>query len=121
MDLPDPGADIPHLGEAIGTRELRFTRETGQSEVVRLSIGTPALRDGTWWCPYEIRSPSFVRAFALAGQDSLQALLASVSILSTELEALGREHQGAFSYFGTNDLMLPSMDWLRREGDAGET
>jgi hypothetical protein len=112
---------MPPLGEVIGTRELRFTRHDGRSEATRLSIGAPALRDGTWWCPYEILSPSFSRAYALAGEDSLQALLASVCILSTELDALAREHRGAFSYFGAKDLMLPSMDWLGREGDVGET
>jgi hypothetical protein len=97
MDLPDLGADMPPLGVVIGTRELRFTRPSGQSEATRLSIGAPTLRDDTWWCPYEIRSPSFSRAFALAGEDSLQALLAAVCILSTELDALAREHQGTFS------------------------
>src|SRR4051812_18149090 len=103
MDLPDLGADMPPLGEVIGTRELRFTPHNGQGEATRLSIGAPALRDGTWWCPYEIRSASFSRAYALAGEDSLQALLGSVCMLSTELDALAREHQGSFSYFGAQD------------------
>jgi hypothetical protein len=120
MDLPDLGADMPPLGEVIGTRELQLTRHTGQRETTRLSVGAPVLRGGTWWCPYEIRSPSFSHTYALAGEDSLQALLGSVCILSTELEALAREHQGTFSHFGSQDLMLPSMGWLRREGDAGE-
>ena len=93
MDLPDLGADLPPHGEVIGRRELRFTRATGEIEATRVSVGAPVLRDGTWWCPYEIRSSSFTRTYALAGEDSLQALLGSVSILSTELAVLERERK----------------------------
>lgn len=121
MDLPDLGADKPPLGQVIAKRELRFTHSSGQTELVIVSLGAPALRDGTWWCPYEIHSPTFSREYALVGEDSLQALLGSACILETELDALARQHKGSFSYFGDSDLMLPSMDWLKREGDAGET
>jgi hypothetical protein len=121
MDLPDLGPGMPPLGRVIAERELRFMRSSGESEAVVVSLGTPARLDGTWWCPYKIHSPSFSRLYALAGEDSLQALLGSACILKTELDALAREHGGSFSYFGDHDLMLPSMDWLKREGDAGET
>jgi hypothetical protein len=121
MDLPDLGPDVPPLGQVIAKREFRFTRSSGQSEAVVVSLGAPALVDGTWWCPYEIKSPTFSRSYALPGEDSLQALLGSACILNSELDALARQHDGSLSYFGDDDLMLPSMDWAKREGDAGET
>jgi hypothetical protein len=121
MDGSALGADKPSLGQVIGRRELRFLHSSGHSETVTVSLGAPVQRDGTWWCPLEIASPSFCCSYALAGEDSMQALLASASILRTELEALARQHKGAFTYFGEKDLVLPSMDWLKREGDAGET
>jgi hypothetical protein len=121
MDVPELGSDKPPLGAVIGSRKLTFTRKNGQSEDVHLSIGAPVQNDGTWWCPYEIRAQSFLREYALAGEDSLQALLASASTLSTELLVLSREQGGVFSHFGEEDLMLPTMDWAKREGDRSET
>ena len=111
---------MPPLERVVAERELGFTHHSGETEVTTVSLGAPVFRDGTWWCPYKIHSQSFSHSYALAGEDSLQALLGSACILATELDALARRHNGIFTYFGDNDLMLPSMDWIKRGGDAGE-
>jgi uncharacterized protein DUF6968 len=121
MDLPDLGADLPPPGPVVASRELRFTAASGESEGVLVEIHVPVRTSGTWWCRYEITAESFSRVFALAGEDSMQALLGSICIISTELDALAKERGGQFSYFGDGDLMLPTMDWLKRAGDSSET
>lgn len=121
MELPDLGADLPSPGQVVASRALQFASASGESEAVLVEVHAPVCTDGTWWCRYEFKASSFNRVFALAGEDSLQALLGSICIISTELEALAKERRGQFSYFGDGDLMLPTMDWLRRPGDASET
>jgi hypothetical protein len=121
MDMPDLGTALPPPGPVVASRELRFTTASAESEAVLVEVHAPVRTDGTWWCRYEITAGSFSRVFALAGEDSMQALLGSICIISTELDVLAKERRGKFSYFGDGDLMLPTMDWLKRAGVSSET
>lgn len=107
----------PVLGKIIATRNLDFVRRSGLSEAATVSIGEPVLRDceGTWRCPYQIRTKSFERTFAMAGEDSMQALILTLHIISTELHALAKQHGGAFTQFGEADVGFPSVRNLERE------
>ena len=45
----------------------------------------------------------------MAGEDSMQALILTLHVLSTELEALARKHHGVFKQHGEAELGLPHM------------
>lgn len=102
----------PPLGTDIATRELVFVRETGESEIALVSLGKPVKSGptGPWLCPYQIRTPSFGISFAVAGEDSMQALVLCVHVISAELIALERKHKGIFNHYGRRDLGFPDAD-----------
>jgi hypothetical protein len=100
------------LGEVVAVRELEFVHHDGRREPVRVSIGKPIPGEDEheWQCPYLIKAESFERLSRVMGGDSMQALILTVYIISAQLEGLGREHKGAFTYFDGDDLGFPSHD-----------
>jgi hypothetical protein len=99
----------PPLGTVIATRELDFVRENGESELALVFVGAPVQPEanGPWQCPYQIRTPSFERNFAIAGEDSMQALILSIHVIGSELIALERKYKGVFKQYGGTDLGFP--------------
>ncbi len=100
------------LGNVIATRELDFVHESGVVELAVVSVGEPVQSDesGPWLCPYQVRTPSFERAFAIGGEDSMQALILSLHIISSELISLERQHGGVFKQHGAPDLGFPNAE-----------
>jgi hypothetical protein len=97
------------VGTIIATRALTFARHNGGVESVTVSIGAPIQdREDAWLCPYLIEAESFRKAFRMAGGDSMQALILTLTIISTELEYLAKKHDGVFQYFGDSELHFPT-------------
>jgi len=100
----------PVLGKVVAIRHLEFVGSTGVSEPAVVQVGEPVHpAGGPWWCPYQVKTQSFERTFAMAGEDSMQALILTVHVLSTELKALARQHHGVFKQHGEPDLGFPDM------------
>lgn len=98
-------ADKYPLGEVIAVRELSFLREDGSEEIVFVRIGKPYQegKEEPWFCPYEIASPTKKKNFAMAGVDSMQALILATKTILPELEHWSRKENGSFSYGGGPD------------------
>lgn len=109
--------DRPVLGKVIATRSLDFVRASGVAEAATVSVGEPVRpdRQGPWYCPYQIRTDSFERSFAVAGEDSMQALILTLHIIGTELKALAKQHVGVFMQYGEADLGFPDVNNFRGE------
>lgn len=99
----------PPLGKVVATRELDFVRPSGEVELALVMVGEPVQPDdnGPWYCPYQVRTPTFERSFAIAGEDSMQALILTLHILSSELLSLERQHAGVFKQYGETKLGFP--------------
>ena len=104
----------PVLGKVIATRSLEFVAVSGASETATVSIGEPVRPDsnGPWHCPYQVRTPSFQRTFAMAGEDSMQALILTLHIIATELAALAKQHGGVFKQYGEPAAGFPQISNL---------
>ena len=103
----------------IATRQLTFHRDGQEPEIVMVTIGAPVAGGyGDWQCPYAIHAASFAKSFRMFGVDSAQALVHTVCIISSELEALARRHGGEFRYFGDSDSGFPSPDSLPKLGSG---
>jgi len=100
------------LGEVIAVRDLTFINRSGIAESAKVAIGRPVMGEDEhqWWCPYRIEVPGFRKEFRMAGEDSMQALLLTVQIIKTELEALARDQGGRFEHFGESDLGFPDIN-----------
>jgi len=49
-----------------------FLRSTGEKESAPLRVGLPMrIEDESWYCPYELRTDSRKKAFAMHGVDAL--------------------------------------------------
>ena len=101
------------IDRPIATRELTFHRDGQEPETVVVTIGAPVASDGgDWQCPYAIQANSFTKSFRAFGVDSAQALIHTVCIISSELDALARRHGGEFRYFGNPDVGFPGPESL---------
>jgi hypothetical protein len=100
------------LGKIIATRELDFVRASGEVELALVMLGEPVQPEegGPWLCPYQVRTPSFEKTFAIAGEDSMQALILSLHVISSVLDSMGRQHGGAFRQYGETSLGFPHAD-----------
>ena len=105
---------MPHqpLGRVVATRELDFVRTSGEVERALVMLGEPVQPEqgGPWLSPCEVRTPSFERTFAIAGEDSMQALVLCLHVISSVLASLEREHGGVFERYGEESLGFPHAD-----------
>lgn len=93
------------LAEVIAERELEFVASDGSRQSVRVLLGKPIQEEnGPWFCPFLIQGDSFQRQFRVPGEDSMQSMLLAPKIISIELEALARDNNGSFTWFGSTDL-----------------
>ncbi len=101
----------PTLGRVIASREIDFIHHSGKVELAIVSIGEPIQPEakGPWGCPYRVQTPSFQRTFAMAGEDSMQALILSLHVIGSELIGLARENNGVFKQYGDDDLGFPDV------------
>ena len=106
----------PVLGKVVAIRHLEFVGSTGVSEPAVVQVGEPVHpAGGPWWCPYQVKTQSFERTFAMAGEDSMQALILTLHVIATELNALAKQHGGVFMQYGEPFAGFPHMSNLERE------
>jgi hypothetical protein len=113
LDLTMPYQPLGHI---VATRELDFERSSGEVELALVMVGEPVqpTSDGPWYCPYQIRTTSFEKSYAIAGEDSMQALILTLHVLSSVLISLERQHGGQFKQYGGRDLGFPDAEKLPR-------
>ena len=101
----------------IASRRYTFAPRKGRSYPVTVSIGKPYSRGrpAQWLCRYRITGAGKVRTLAMAGADSMQALLLAAQILRVELELWARTEKGKFLYDGQPKLFLPVLTAGRRK------
>ncbi len=91
--------------DVVARRELEFSGPDGSKHAVELVLGRPTEEPGgPWYCAYVIEAQPFQRQMRIAGEDSMQAILLALKTIVVELEVLGREHRGTFTWFGEPDL-----------------
>jgi len=107
--------------QAIATRKYTFVPRTGRRYGVTVSIGKPYSRGrpAQWLCPYRIAGGRKSKVFAMAGVDSMQALLLATQILRVELEYWARKEKGRFLYDGKAELFLPDLRTAKGKGPRG--
>jgi hypothetical protein len=87
------------IGQVIAARVMVFVRDTGEREAASLRVGLPIkTADESWYCPYELRTESKVKVFAMHGVDSVQALELTMKTLGVEVDYWERRQRGKF-YF----------------------
>ncbi len=95
------------LGAVVAEREVTF-EASGTSRRVSISFGKPVLPpssvDGApWWCPVQISGLGREKIHAIAGLDSLQALLLAMRFVRESLPNEAQRHDGKI-YWHTEDL-----------------
>lgn len=95
--------------QPIATRRYTFAPRKGRPYAVTVSIGKPYSRGRPvqWLCPYRITGAGKRRTLAMAGVDSMQALMLTAQILPVELEYWARTEKGKFLLNGQHGLFLP--------------
>ena len=87
------------IGQVIAERVMVFVRDTGEREAASLRVGLPVkIKDETWYCPYELRTDSRVKAFGMHGVDALQALELAMKTLRVEVDYWERHQNGKFHF-----------------------
>jgi hypothetical protein len=95
------------LGTVFAERELTFHKGSRTRRVI-LAVGRPVKSRGTltaWWCPLEFRGLGRRRFYALAGEDTLQALLLAVNFAWKTAPRLAAEAGGTLSWLGDLDII----------------
>ncbi|HZS36110.1 MAG TPA: hypothetical protein VFF06_04760 [Polyangia bacterium] len=95
------------IGDVAAERKLSF-RRAGRVRVVALTIGRPVKgpeRLDPWWCCVRVGAP-FDEFFAIAGEDSLQALVLALAFLDDTLPSLARRRQGQLEWLGENERLI---------------
>jgi hypothetical protein len=76
----------PLRGErVIIARRVLDVRLPGGESKMEIRLFMPAEDDGTWWCAYEIDWPDGKKAGAIAGYDSVQAILLTLASIGAQL------------------------------------
>jgi hypothetical protein len=95
------------LGEVIAEREVLFTPDEGEPQVIVVRLGRPVpdprAPDRAWCCPYQILGIGRDRVLAIFGVDSMQALVLALHTVPAELAAYVRAHPGKLLSFGALD------------------
>ncbi|PPU68740.1 DUF6968 family protein [Xanthomonas pisi] len=95
------------IGDVFAQRELEFRGGDGSKQTVVVCLGKPVRDgDGPWRCPYLIEGASFRRQFWAVGEDSMQALVLAQKTVAVELEVLGKDRGGLFTWYGDTNLGL---------------
>jgi hypothetical protein len=95
------------VGEVVAERRVSF-RRAGRIRSVSILIGRPVKgpeRHDPWWCPVRVGLPleEFV---AIAGKDSLQALILALSFLQLTLPSLARRKRGELNWLGERERLI---------------
>ena len=89
------------IGTVFAQRKLTF-RGKQRRGTVTIQIGCPVRGEDPrdpWWCP--IRIEGAIKGFdAIAGEDSLQALVLALRFLQLTLPAAARRHGGEVDWLG---------------------
>jgi hypothetical protein len=95
------------VGEVIASRRITFARAK-RKQVVEIAIGRPVKgpeRRDPWWCPVRVGAPIDVFQ-AVAGEDSLQALVLALDFVQTTLPSLARRKRGTVEWLGERERLV---------------
>lgn len=67
--------------------------ENGETQV-DIRVFKPFLKDGTWYCRYEIDWPEGQRAMDIGGMDALQSLMGALQIVGVEIYRTSYHKEG---------------------------
>jgi hypothetical protein len=96
------------LGEVIAERRLLLRRRGARPKGVRVRFGRPvrarqAKRGDPWWCPVEIVGLGTRPFKAVAGEDSLQALVLALELVERTLPAKAKRAGGRVEWLAERE------------------
>jgi uncharacterized protein DUF6968 len=91
--------------EVFAEREFHSHNTAGEETQVILRIGKPQIKaHGVWYCPVQIIGIGDEKIEAIAGADSLQALLLGLQLGPTLLRYFAKSEQKKITWLGQDDL-----------------
>ena len=99
------------LGSIIAERRLRLGRPRRRATVVSVKFGRPIRsprpqRGDPWWCPIQITGLGKRRLQAIAGEDSLQALILALEFVSHILPLDAERAGGHLEWLGERERLV---------------
>jgi hypothetical protein len=95
------------VGEVFASRRITFSRAK-RKYAVEIEIGRPVKgpeqRD-PWWCPVRV-GPPLSALEAVAGEDSLQALMLALEFLQTMLPTLAQRKRGSVEWLAEHERLI---------------
>lgn len=96
------------LGEPIAERRLKLHRRGVRPKGVRVRFGKPVRapkpeRGDPWWCPVEITGLKARSFTAVAGEDSLQALVLALKFVTQVLPVEAKRMRGRVEWLGEHE------------------
>jgi hypothetical protein len=107
------------IGDPIAERRLTLHRRGVRPKGVRVRFGKPvrapgAKRGDPWWCPVEISGFEKRELTAVAGEDSLQALVLALKLVTRTLPAEAKRMRGRVEWLGEHERpVFPDTFMLR--------
>jgi len=98
------------LGTVIAERRLRLVRRR-RARIVTVRFGRPVRalrprRGDPWWCPVEITGLSKRRLRAIAGEDSLQALVLALEFVTRTLPVEAERSGADLDWLGEREQLI---------------
>ena len=98
------------IGQVIAQRRFHFDGRGGRRAVV-VRFGRPvraprAVARDPWWCPVEVEGLGVSAVRALAGEDSLQALILALEFATNELPLQAADVGGRLEWLGERERLV---------------
>lgn len=109
------------IGTVIAERRLKVTRRTRRRSVARLEFGIPVRGpepQDPWWCPVRLRGEGFDLFQAVAGEDSLQALLLALDFATHALPSAAAAHGLQFEWLGESERLVLARNALSKTAES---
>jgi hypothetical protein len=100
-----------NVGRVIAERRLRFVEPRKGARVVSVRFGQPVRcprpeRGDPWWCPVEIRGLGNRSVRAIAGEDSVQALVLAFEFVTHVLPVEAERAGGHLEWLGERERLV---------------
>src|SRR5438876_10953289 len=99
------------LGKAVAERRMRLVRPRRRAAIVTVRFGRPLRaprpeRGDPWWCPVEIRGLGKRTFKAVAGEDSVQALVLALELVTRILPVEAERLKGHLTWLGEREQLI---------------
>jgi hypothetical protein len=98
------------VGEVIAERRLVLRRAGQRPKGVRVRFGKPVKAPRTprdpWWCPVQVSGLGPTELHAIAGEDSLQALVLALKYVTQNLPTHARRLRGRIDWLGEEERLV---------------